>query len=91
MEKRWFKVCAYRGHLGAGKELTVPIFIFERDTISALNRCKTIPGIKKRISTSKVPDICEVTEEDVVALEDLIKREGKISLDRAKERWFLLQ
>lgn len=91
MEKRWFKVLAFRGHLGAGKEATVPIFIFERDMISVLDRYKTIPGIKKKISTTKFPDIHELDKTDALVLEEFIKRKGQISLERAKERWFLLQ
>jgi hypothetical protein len=91
MEKRWFKVSAFRGHLGAGKEGTVPIFIFEKDIVSVLDKYKTIPGIKKKITTTKFPDICELNKTDTLILEEYIKREGQISLQRAKEKWFLLQ
>ena len=91
MEKRWFKVSAFRGHLGAGKELTVPIFIFERDVVSVLDKYKTIPGIKKKISTTKFPDIYELDKTDALVLEEFIKREGHITLGRAKEKWFWVQ
>jgi hypothetical protein len=91
MEKRWFKVSAFRAHIGTGKELTVPIFIFERDVISVLDKYKTIPGIKKKISTTKFPDIYELDETDALVLEEFIKHEGHVSLERAKEKWFSLQ
>jgi hypothetical protein len=77
--------------MGAGKEGVVPIFIFERDVVSVLDRYKTIPGIKKRISTTKFPDIHELNKTDTLILEDYIKRRGQVSLERAKEKWFLFQ
>jgi len=91
MEKRWFKVSGFRGHLGAGKELTVLIFIFERDVVSVLDKYKTIPGIKKKISTTRFPDIYELNKTDTLVLEEFIKDKGHVSLERAKEKWFLLQ
>ena len=90
MEKHWFKVSAFRGHMGAGKELTVPIFIFEKDVISVLDRYKTIPGIKKKLSTSKFPDVYELKKSDVLVLEEYIKRKGSITLEQAKEKYFML-
>ena len=92
MEKRWFKVSGFKAHMGAGKELTVPIFIFERDVVSVLDRYKTIPGIKKKIRTgTNFPDIYELDEIDVHVLEDFIKHEGHVTLGRAKEKWYWLQ
>ena len=91
MKKRWFKVSAFMGHVGAGKEAVVPIFIFEKDVVSVLDRYRTIPGIKKRIRTTKFPDIHELDENDTLVLEQYIKRNGPVSLDRAKEKYFLLQ
>ena len=91
IEKRWFKISAFRAHIGTGKELTVPIFIYEKDTLSVLDRFKTIPGIKKKILTAKFPDIYELNETDTIILEEFIKCKGHVSLERAKEKWFSLQ
>ena len=77
--------------MGAGKEGVVPIFIFEKDIVSVLDKYKTIPGIKKKITSTKFPDILELEKTDALILEEYIKRKGQVSLEKAKEKWFLLQ
>jgi|GEM_PF-6131407 len=91
MEKYWYKVNAFRGHMGAGKEATVPIFIFAKDVISVLDTYKTIPGIKKQISTTKFPDVYKLNINESLVLEEYIKRKGHVSLERAKEKWFIMR
>jgi len=87
--RHWFRITGYKAHVGTNREDTVCIFIYERGLLEALDRYKTIPGIKKKISSTKFPDITPLSEAEQFILEEKIKM-SNVTLERAKETWFFL-
>lgn len=88
--RQWFRITGYKAHVGTNKEYTIRIYIYEKGLLEALDRYKTIPGIKKKISSTKFPDVTPLTKAEQYVLEEEIKM-SNITLEKAKDTWFFLR
>jgi len=85
----WYKVTAYRAHVGAGRTSPVTAYIYEKDIVNVLKRYKKMQGIKRNLLQTKTfPDISQLSPEDSRTLEGRITSEGRINLNKAKKRWY---
>lgn len=86
---RWYSVIGYRGHVGAGKNKEITIYIYAKDSIHAFNRYKKVPGVK-RDPTPKYPFpvIKEVSGEEAKNLERRIFEDPRITVRQAKRSWY---
>jgi len=81
----WYEVHGHDGHVGNGKSRDNTIYIWAADAYFALLKYKEIP----RVKSNKLPDISKISKEDGITLEQKIAKEGRISLTRAKEDYYL--
>lgn len=81
----WYHIIGLEGHQGAGKSREVKIYIWGEDIIHVLEKYRIIPRVKK----NKLPYIKLLDTEKSSDLEQLIKKEGRISIHRAKKDYYL--
>lgn len=73
---RWYKCKGYQGHVGAGRENEVVVFVRENNIISALKKYNQVPTIRRMRKGYKMPSITEAENEDARMLEQLRKKHG---------------
>lgn len=44
---KWYKIDCFKTHYGAGHHMDRSLYIFADDTLKALDRYKTLPGVKR--------------------------------------------
>ena len=84
MENRWHCIEATLAHQGAGKFYHIPIYVWVKDPIKAIDKYKYMRGLKKR----NVPPVRPIViDEERKKLEQMIVEDG-LSLQEAKEKWY---
>ena len=84
---KWYAIEVYRAHRGAGRYESIPAYIYAQDVVSALNRYKKMPGVKRSFPRF-FPSVRILTGLESKNLEILILKEGKKSLKEAKASWY---
>mgnify|MGYP001587398736 CR=1 FL=1 len=84
----WYKVTAYTAHNGAGREYSKTVYMYVPNPVSALNRYKRLPGIKRHMM-KRFPDVVPLSHKEINNLEERIVQENRMSVLEARSlRYF---
>jgi len=86
----WYKVKVYMCHGSNHKRRSESTaYIFADSFQDVLNRYRIMPGVRRSIQKSApMPDIDLLSKEDSTSLEQKIVDEDRISLTKAKRKWY---
>ena len=84
--ENWYKLKIILAHQGAGSKEEAIAYVYARDILGARKRHKRMGGVKRSI----LPSISTLSATETKELEGRIITEGRMSLDEAKERGYIV-
>ena len=86
---KWFSVQVQAAHLGAGKTADMVNYVFATNLLDALDKAKGMRGWKRGLVGKRpFPNIRELTEEEVIDLEEVIRHTSNVRMSQAKKGGF---